>query len=156
MNTMTARGLTLAVVVAAWIVISELARVNLSPWAPIVALGCFLGSGGGVPGLQKTVAGTVSGVVWVLLAHTVAGALGRQTVVEPLVLGAAVFLMVLQQRVPLLAYTTGAITGAGVALGLRTVDLQGGIRVAIALALGAVLGYVAEGLAGMIKTRRSA
>ncbi len=88
-----------------------------------------------------------------MIAHAVAGALGRQDIVEALVLGGAVFLMVMQQRVPLLSYTAGAVAGAGVAMGLRAVSLQGGIRVAIALALGAVLGYVAEWLAGMIRAR---
>ncbi len=153
MNTMTTRALSLAVVVAAWTLISEMARVPLSLWPIIVALGCFLASGGGVPGLQKTVAGTASGVAWAVIAHAVAGALGRQDIVEALVLGGAVFLMVMQQRVPLLSYTAGAVAGAGVAMGLRAVSLQGGIRVAIALALGAVLGYVAEWLAGMIRAR---
>jgi hypothetical protein len=91
-----------------------------------------------------------------MLANTVAAALGRQPIVSALVLGAAVFLMVLQQRLPLLAYTTGAVAGAGVALGLfglRAVSLQSGIRVAVALAIGAGLGYAAEWLAGRLKTR---
>jgi uncharacterized protein DUF1097 len=153
MNAMTARGLSLAGVVAVWTLISELAKVPLSLWPVIVALGCFLAAGGGVAGLQKTVAGTASGVVWALLAHTVSTALGRRDVVEALVLGAAVLGMVMQQRVPLLSYTAGAIAGAGVAMGLRAVSLQGGIRVAVALALGAALGYAAEWLTAQIRSR---
>ena len=54
------------------------------------------------------------------------------------------FGMVLQTQVPLLSYTAGAFAGAGVAMGLRAVSIQGGIRVAIALALGAALGFAAE------------
>jgi uncharacterized protein DUF1097 len=144
MNAMTARGLSLAVVVALWTAISEIAKVNLSLWPVIVALGCSLAAGGGVPGLQKTLAGTISGVIWALVATAVSRALGGQDLVQALVYGAAAFGMVLQAQLPLLSYTAGAFAGAGVAMGLRAVSIQGGIRVAIALALGAALGLVAE------------
>jgi len=144
MNAMTARGLSLAAVVAVWTAISEMARVNLSLWPVIVALGCSLAAGGGVPGLQKTVAATVSGVVWAILAHGVSRALGNQDLVQALVLGAAAFGMVLQAQLPLLSYTAGAFAGAGVAMGLRAVSIEGGVRVAIALAIGAALGFAAE------------
>ncbi len=154
MNAMTARGLSLALVVAVWTLISEMAKVNLSLWAVVVALGCFLAAGGGLQGLQKTVAGTVSGVVWALIAYTVITSLGRQPVFQALVYGAAVFMMVLQAQLPILSYTAGAVGGAGVAIGLRVVNLQGGIRVAIALALGAVLGFGAEYLTGLLKPKR--
>lgn len=144
MNAMTARGLSLAAVVAVWTAISEIARVNLSLWPVIVALGCSLAAGGGIPGLQKTAAAMISGVVWALLAHGISRALGGQDVVQALVLGAAAFGMVLQAQLPLLSYTAGAFAGAGVAMGLRAVSIEGGIRVAIALGIGAALGFAAE------------
>jgi len=154
MNAMTARGLSVAAVVAVWVAISEMARVNLSLWPVIVALGCSLAAGGGIPGLQKTVAATISGVVWALLAHAVTRALGGQDIVQAVVLGAAAFGMVLQAQVPLLSYTAGAFAGAGVAMGLRAVNIQGGIRVAIALALGAALGFAAERIEGALPPGR--
>jgi len=155
MNPMTMRGVSLAVVVAVWTAISEMARVNLSLWPVIVALGCSLAAGGGIPGLQRTLAGTISGVVWALVAHAVTRALGGQDLVQALVLGGAAFGMVLQARLPLLSYTAGAFAGAGVAMGLRAVTLQGGVRVAIALAVGAVLGFVAERLPQLVASRRT-
>jgi hypothetical protein len=154
MNAMTARGLSVAAVVAVWVAISEMARVNLSLWPVIVALGCSLAAGGGIPGLQKTVAATISGVVWALLAHAVTRALGGQDIVQAVVLGAAAFGMVLQTQIPLLSYTAGAFAGAGVAMGLRAVNIQGGIRVAIALALGAALGFAAERIEGALPPGR--
>jgi len=154
MNAMTARGLSVAAVVAVWVAISEMARVNLSLWPVIVALGCSLAAGGGIPGLQKTVAATISGVVWALLAHAVTRALGGQDIVQAVVLGAAAFGMVLQAQIPLLSYTAGAFAGAGVAMGLRAVNIQGGIRVAIALALGAALGFAAERIEGALPPGR--
>jgi len=145
MNAMTARGLSLAAVVAVWTAISEMAKVNLSLWPVIIGLACAVAAGGGVPGLQRTLAGTISGVVWALVAHAVSRALGGQDIVQALVLGAAVFGMVLQaQFLPILSYTAGALAGAGVAMGLRAVTIEGGVRVAIALVLGGVLGFAAE------------
>ena len=155
MNPMTMRALSLGVVVAAWTAISEMARVNLSLWPVLVALGCSLAAGGGIPGLQRTLAATTSGVVWALVVHAVSRALGGQDLVQALVLGGAVVGIVLQARLPLLSYTAGALAGAGVALGLRAVSLQGGVRVAIALAIGAVLGFVAERLPQLVASRRA-
>ena len=156
MNTITARALSLALVVAAWTAISHLGRVPVQLWPVIVGLACFLAAGGGIPGLQKSIASTLSGVVWVLLYVTVSRALGRQEILHAIVLGAAVFGIVLQARIPLLSCTPGAIAGAGVtmgALGVRSANVQGGVRVAIALAIGAVLGYAAEWLTARIRTR---
>jgi hypothetical protein len=155
MNPTTIRALSLAVVVAVWAAISEMAKVNLSLWPVIVALGCSLTAGGGIPGLQRTLAGMTSGVVWVLLAHYVFRALGGRDLIEALVLGGMVLGMVLQARVPLLSYTAGALAGAGVALGMRAVSIQGGVRVAIALAIGAVLGFAAERIPQLVASRRS-
>jgi len=155
MNPTTIRALSLAVVVAVWAAISEMAKVNLSLWPVIVALGCSLAAGGGIPGLQRTLAGTTSGVVWALVAHAVTRALGGQDLVQALVLGGAALGMVLQARVPLLSYTAGAFAGAGVAMGLRAVSIQGGVRVAIALGVGAVLGFAAERLPPLVASRRT-
>lgn len=155
MNAMTARGLSLAVAVAVWWAISDVAKVPLLLWPVIIGLGCSLAAGGGVPGLQKTIAGTVSGVAWALVAAAVAQALGRQDLLEALVYGAAVFGMVWQARIPLLTYTPGAIAGAAVALGAGARTLQGGIRVAAALAIGALLAFAAERLATTLQARRA-
>jgi hypothetical protein len=152
MNTMTARGLSLAVVVAVWTAISHTQNLRLPLWPVLVGLGCFLVAGGGIPGLQKSVAGTVSGVAWMLLYVAVSRALGRREIVDALVLGAAAFGMVFQARVPLLSFTAGAFAGAGIALAMGARTMQGGIRVAIVLAIGAGLGYAAEWLAGKIRT----
>lgn len=151
MNAMTARALSLAVAVALWAAVSHLANLPLQLWPVVIGLACFLAAGGGVPGLTKSLAGTASGVVWAMLYVTVSGALGRPEIVDALVLGAAAFGMVFQARLPLLAYTPSVFAGAAVSLGVmgvRAVTLQGGIRVLIALGIGAGLGYGAEYLRG--------
>jgi hypothetical protein len=155
MNAMTARALSLGTVVALWTAISHYAKLPLQLWPVIVGLGCFLAAEGGMPGLQKTLAGTISGVVWALIAYSVSRSLGRSNIVDALVYGAAVAGMVLQARVPLLSYTGGAVVGAGAAMGAGLRSLEGGVRVAAALAIGAVLGYAAEyGAEKMMEGRR--
>jgi hypothetical protein len=150
---MTARALSLAIVVAAWTAVSHMAKLPLQLWPVIVGLACFVAAGGGMQGLQKSVAASISGVLWALIAYNVSGALGRNEIVDALVLGAAIGGIVLQSRVAVLAYTPAAVAGAGVAMGLRVISLQAGIRVALALAVGVALGYAAEYVAGMLKTR---
>jgi hypothetical protein len=157
MNALTTKALSLALVVAVWAIISHLGKLPLQLWPVLVGLACFIGAGGGMLGLQKSVLGTASGVVWTMLYVAVAGALGRQDIVDALVMGAAVFGMVFQARVPLLSYTAGALAGAATAMGvmgIRAVSINGGIRVVIALAIGCVLGIVAERVGEMLGRMR--
>ena len=156
MSTSTTKALSLAIVAALWAGVSHLLKINLQLWPVIVGLGCFVGTGGGVMGLQKSVLGTVSGIAWAAVYLAVSGALGRQEIVDALVLGVAVFGMVYQARVPLLSYTAGAIIGAAtyLAMGFRTFGMNGAIRVAIALAIGCVLGIAAERVADMLGRMR--
>lgn len=152
MNALTTKALSLAIVTALWAIISHLTNIRLQLWPVIVGLACFVSAGGGVPGLQKSILGTLSGVVWAALYVAVSIALGRQEIVDALVLGVAVFGTVYQARVPLLSHTTSAIAGAAVylAMGFRTFAWNGALRVVIALAIGCVLGIIAERVAEML------
>jgi len=156
MSASTTKALSLAIVAAVWAAISHLLKVNLQLWPVIVGLGCFVGAGGGIVGLQKSVLGTLSGIVWAAVYIAISGALGRQEIVDALVLGVAIFGMVYQARVPLLSYTAGAIVGAAtyLAMGFRTFGMNGAIRVAIALAIGCVLGIAAERVGEMVGRMR--
>ena len=156
MNALTTKAASLAIVMALWAIISHLGKINLQLWPVIVGLACFVGAGSGTAGLQKSILGTLSGVVWAALYIAIAGALGRQNIVDALVLGAAIFGIVYQSRVPLLSYTTGAIAGAAtyLAMGFRTFALNGALRVAIALAIGCVLGIAAERVGQMLGRMR--
>ena len=156
MSASTTKALSLGIVVALWAIISHLGKINLQLWPVIVGLACFVGAGGGVGGLQKSLAGTISGVVWAALYVAIAGALGRQDIVDALVLGAAVFGMVYQARFPMLGYTAGVIVGAAtyLAMNFRVFAMNGTLRVVIALAIGCVLGIVAERIAEMLGRMR--
>ncbi len=155
MNASTARALFVGLLVAVWVWVSEVARVRLSPWAPLVALGCYFAAGGGMSGLQKALFGTISGVAWVLVTEAVLLAIGGTRIVAALVWGAMACAIMFQSRVPFLSFTAGAFAGAGVALGLSVNTVNEGIRAAIALAVGVLLGFAAERLAGAVAARRA-
>src|SRR5216117_3767172 len=98
MNTMTARALMVGVLIAIWAWLASVARLNVSMWAGVVALGCFYASGGGVAGLQKTIVATVSGVVWVLIADAVRVAIAGHGVGWAVILGAMACALALPAR----------------------------------------------------------
>ena len=155
MNTMTVRALMLGLVIALWAWLADVARLHVSLWAGVVALGCFFAAGGSVPGLQKAIVAPLSGVVWVLVAHAVRGAIGGGNVVAAVILGATAAAIVLQSQVRLLSFTAGAFAGAGVALGLNVYTVNDAIRAGVAVAIGALLGFAAERGASMVGARRS-
>jgi len=155
MNASTARALLVGLLVALWVWLSGMARLRVEIWPGIVALGCYFAAGGGVSGLQKTLIGTLSGVVWVLLADAVRVAIGGTSIVTALIAGAMACAIILVARLPLLSFIAGAFAGAGVAWGLGVNTINEAIRVGIALAVGAVIGFVAERVAGAVAARRS-
>lgn len=154
MSALTARALSLGLVVAAWTLISHLGKLPLLLWPVIVGVGCFVAAGGGMGGLQKSAAGTVSGVVWALIYAAVAGALGGNRVLDALAIGAVSFAMVFQSRIAMLGFTAGAFIGAATTVAARATGLNGGIRIAMALVIGVVLGMVAERLAEVLQKTR--
>lgn len=155
MNTMTARALIIGVLIAAWAWLAGVARLQVSLWAGIVALGCFFAAGGGVLGLQKTLVAVFSGVAWVLVANAVRVAVGAHGAAGALILGAAAVGLMLQSRLPFLSFTAGAFAGAGVALGLGVNSVYDAIRAGVSLAVGALIGVAAERVAGSVATRRA-
>src|SRR5207245_10935338 len=89
MNTLIARAVTVGVLIALWAWVASVARLHVSLWAGVIALGCLFAAGGGVPGLQGTIVATLSGVLWVLVADAVRVAIGGGSVVAAVILGAA-------------------------------------------------------------------
>src|SRR3989442_11931075 len=104
MNTMTARALMVGVLIAIWAWLASVARLNVSMWAGVVALGCFYASGGGVAGVEKTIVGTGSGVGGGVLPQALPGAVARHGGGLAGVLRAMACALALQSRVPLLSF----------------------------------------------------
>ena len=61
MSASTTKALSLAIVAAVYAALSHLLKINLQLWPVIVGLGCFVGAGGGVTGLQKSILAAISG-----------------------------------------------------------------------------------------------
>lgn len=156
MSASTTKALSLAIVAAVYAVLSHVLKLPLQLWPVIVGLGCFVGAGGGVTGLQKSILSTATGCAWAAIYIAVSTALGRQDIVDALVLGAAIFGIVYQARFPLLSYTAGAIIGGAtyLAMGFRTFVMSPSLRVVISLAIGCVLGIAAERLTEVIGRMR--
>src|SRR2546430_7519686 len=76
MNTMTARALMLGLVIALWAWLADVARLHVSLWAGVVALGCFFAAGGGVARLPKATLVPPSGVGWGVCAPALPAAAG--------------------------------------------------------------------------------
>src|SRR5207245_11605402 len=107
MSASTTKALSLAIVAALWAVISHFGKLPLPLWPVIVGLACYVGAGGGVMGLQKSVLGSASGVVWARLYAAVPTALGQDVLLDALLLGPAAAGLVSQARLPLLSSRTG-------------------------------------------------
>src|SRR5437763_9391839 len=101
MNSTTTKALSLALVVAVWTVVSHLGKLQLQLWPVVVGVACFVGAGGGMMGLQKSILGSLSGVVWALVYVSVAGAQGHSEVADALVMGAAALRLAVQDDVAL-------------------------------------------------------
>ena len=148
MDMLMALALSIGVLIALWVRLGGAIAAFAVP-AGIVAWACFYAAGGKIQGLQKTIASTVSGVVWVWLALTLTGMLNIGNL-NWIMVGVVAFILVLQSRVAILSFIPGAFCGAAVTAWAAPTDPMGYLRVCIALIAGAVLGYVSEMGAGMI------
>jgi hypothetical protein len=148
MDMLMALAVSIGVLIALWVKFGGAIAAFAVP-AGIVAWACFFAAGGKTTGLQKTIASTLSGVVWVWLAMTLIGAMGMGSFTWVIV-GVVAFLLVMQSRVAILSFIPGAFCGAAVTAWATPTDAKGYLMVAVALVAGAVLGYLSEMGAGMI------
>lgn len=152
MDTLTALAVSIGVLIALWVKFGGMLAPGLAIAVPvgIIAWACFFAAGGKTTGLQKTIASTLSGVVWVWLAMTLMGAMNMGSFAF-VIIGVVAFLIVMQSKIAALSFIPGGFVGAAVtaASGAGT-DIKANLMVAVALVAGAVLGYVSEMGAGMI------
>lgn len=147
MGMLTALGISIGVLIAIWSYVAlGMTNLGLNVWAGIVAWGTFYAAGGGMMGLQKTVASNLSGNVYAFLALLIAGMMGGGVAITAVLVGVIAFLMCVQANVSLLSFIPGAFLGAAtwVGAGGGAELSMGSIMIAVSLVLGAVLGYVSE------------
>ena len=147
MDMLTALALSIGILIALWVKVGTMASLIVP--AGIVAWACFFAAGGKTQGLQKTIASTLSGVVWVWLAMAIVGWMNMASWAWVLI-GVVAFMLVLQSKVPILSFIPGAFCGAAVTGWAAPGTPKGYVMVAVALVVGAVLGYISEMGAGMI------
>src|SRR2546426_11892062 len=95
MDMLMALAVSIGVLIAVWVKVGAMA--SLAVPAGIVAWACFFAAGGKITGLQKTIASTLSGVVWVWLAMTLIGAMGMGNIAW-IIIGVVAFLLVIQSK----------------------------------------------------------
>lgn len=151
MDMLMALALSIGVLIAVWVKVGPMVFGSLAIAVPagIVAWACFFAAGGKTTGLQKTIAANVSGVVWVWIAMTLIGALQMSNLAFVFV-GVVAFILVLQSKVGLLSFIPGAFCGAAITAASGASDVKGYLMVALAMIVGAALGYVSEMAGGML------
>jgi hypothetical protein len=156
MDALVALALSIGILIAGWTYVA-LGPGALPVWAGIVAWGCFFAAGGKTEGLLKTLASNISGVFWAFLALTAWNQFGGGLPVLSVLVGVAAVFMVLQAKVPTLAFIPGAFLGAATTVSV-VVGANGTYpKTIIALVAGALLGYLSEMLAGALTgTKRAA
>src|SRR5215210_5845210 len=106
MDVLVALAVSIGILIAGWTYIA-LGPAALPVWAGIVDWGCFFAAGGKTTGLTKTIASTLSGVLWAFLALQAAKSFGGGLPVLSVCVGLAAVFMVLQSRIPLLSFIPG-------------------------------------------------
>lgn len=155
MDTKTALALTAGVFIAIWTYATLVIVPDLSPWVGVAAMGCYFASGGKMPGFQKTVFATLSGMIYVWLMMQLLPRFGGSTTLYAILLGLIAILIVLQSKVPLLSFIPGAFVGAAVTVGNGAgAELGHLLYVGISLVIGAALGFAAETTAASLATSK--
>ncbi len=146
MDTLMGLAISIGVLIGAWVWVGP--KAGLAVPAGIIAWACFYAAGGKMQGLQKTIAANLSGVIWVAIANAVIG-MGMGSI-GFVIIGVAAFFIVLQAKIPALSFIPGGFCGAAVTAGSGATSPKDYGMVAVALVVGAVLGYVSELGGGMI------
>lgn len=156
MDMLTALALSIGVLIAAWTYIA-VGLAALPVWVGIITWGAFFAAGGKTDGLTKTIAASLSGLVWAFIALVVTAKLGGGTLVLSAMVGVIAFGMVMQSKLPVLSFIPGAFLGAAATVGAgATTDVASLGKIAIALVAGAIFGYLSELLAGALTHKRVA
>ena len=155
MDALVALALSIGVLIAGWTYLA-LGVAALPVWAGIVAWGSFFAAGGKTQGLTKTIAATLSGVLWAFLALYLWNNLGGGVPLLSALVGVAAFIMVVQAKIPALSFIPGAFLGAATAVSVVVGANGTWTSTIIALVAGALFGYVSEMLAGVLGGRKVA
>mgnify|MGYP000970319747 CR=1 FL=1 len=137
MDILVALGITIGVLAGIWGVVAG--NLALLTWAGFVSWACYFASGGKVDGLKRTIAANLAGVIWGVLMVVGAGALNFPYAIG-VTIAIGAFFMCVEAKINILSFIPGAFCGCAVYFG-------SGLKweaAAIALIIGAVLGYLSD------------
>ena len=155
MDSQTALATSSGVVIAIWMYLSLAVIPDLSPWIGVAGFGCFFAAGGKVPGFQKAALTSLTGLLYVWVMMQLLPRFGGTTLVYAILVAVVAFLMVVQSKVPQLAFIPGAFVGAAVTIGDGAgMDLNHVVYVGLSLVIGAALGFAAETAAASLVRRK--
>src|SRR3989442_11270965 len=97
MDMLMALAVSIGVLIALWVKVG--ARASLAVPAGIVAGALFFAAGGKTQGLQKALASTLSGVVWVCLPVTLVGMMNMRSYAG-VIIGGVPFILGLHSNLP--------------------------------------------------------
>jgi hypothetical protein len=156
MDMLTALAVSIGVLIAVWTYLA-VGVAGLPVWVGIITWGAFFAAGGKTDGLVKTIAASLSGLIWAFIAAMVVGKLGGGTPALSVMVGVVAFAMVLQSKISFLSFIPGAFLGAAATVGANGgTDTSALGKIAAALVAGAIFGYLSEMLAGAISTKKAA
>jgi hypothetical protein len=156
MDMLTALAVSIGVLIAVWTYLA-VGVATLPVWVGIITWGAFFAAGGKTDGLVKTIAASLSGLVWAFIAALVVGKLGGGTPALSVMVGVIAFAMVLQSKISFLSFIPGAFLGAAATVGAGGgTDTSALTKIAVALVAGAIFGFLSEMLAGAISTKKVA
>lgn len=164
MNLVTALAIAIGLLggLATWLFLGPLAGLGLSIWAAFIAWGSFYHCGGGENGLKSSIAASIWGAIMAGVALYLLPVVGQGAFGAGLVVGATVLVMILGSQIPMFSAIPAAVygyasTAAFALLNGEKAMLMGGdiatspvLNVIVSMAIGALLGYVSEKLAGSI------
>jgi len=150
MDMLTALAVAAAVLLAVWVKVTGM--LGMFWYVGVLGWACFIAAGGRMNGLKKVVAAGVAGMFWVAVAEFLLLNFGMPEL-EWIALGVALFIIVIEAKLPLLSFIPAglcgaAVIGAGGPVGIF--DAPTNLKLALSFVLGVVLGFIAEAVGGVL------
>ncbi len=150
MDMLTALAVAAAVLLAVWVKVTGM--LGMFWYVGVLGWACFIAAGGRMNGLKKVVAAGVAGMFWVAVAEFLLLNFGMPEL-EWIALGVALFIIVIEAKLPLLSFIPAglcgaAVIGAGGPVGIF--DAPTNLKLALSFVVGVVVGFIAEAVGGML------
>ena len=111
MDMLTALAIAVGVLAAVWVKVTM--TVGLFWYVGVLGWACFYAAGGRMNGLKRTITAGIAGMFWVGLCEFVVLSTGAMSL-EWVALGVAMFIIIIEAKLPLLSFIPAGLCGAAV------------------------------------------